>query len=241
MAAKRDRPDDGPRANPALPPSESGPAPKKARHGFRVGPANLPDGPWRRKLARTKKELIHSAKVKKAYAKLKAQEAAAAAPTTAAPATSPGDDDGTAAAAAGSQIHPERLAMLDGHSAPVTTASAPAASEGDGTQQGQTRRESEAHSHGAEGQRGGPRGSRGRKKADYFRKDLAVAEKRRRQAEERQAERQRRQDEREQKVAARRRNEKAMAKARVRGPDGQRKLGRESSVLLEKVKRMVGR
>ena len=24
-------------------------AAKKAKHGFRVGPANLPDGPWKRK------------------------------------------------------------------------------------------------------------------------------------------------------------------------------------------------
>lgn len=31
-----------------------------------------------------------------------------------------------------------------------------------------------------------------------------------------------------------------MAKARTGGPNGQRKLGRESNVLLEKVKRMVG-
>ena len=33
---------------------------------------------------------------------------------------------------------------------------------------------------------------------------------------------------------------RAMAKARTGGPNGQRKLGRESKVLLEKVKRMVG-
>ncbi|KKF96626.1 hypothetical protein CFO_g1024 [Ceratocystis platani] len=48
---------------------------KKAKHGFRVGPQNLPDGPWKRKLEKAKKNLIHKAKVKKQYAKIKAQVA----------------------------------------------------------------------------------------------------------------------------------------------------------------------
>ncbi|KAJ3506161.1 hypothetical protein NM208_g16110 [Fusarium decemcellulare] len=71
---------------------------KKPKHGFRVGPENLPDGPWRRKgfspcftlrvfstrshamliVTKVKKELIHKAKVKKAYAKIKAREQQAA-------------------------------------------------------------------------------------------------------------------------------------------------------------------
>jgi hypothetical protein len=46
--------------------------------------------------------------------------------------------------------------------------------------------------------------------------------------------------ERQAKIEERERFRKAMAKARTGGPNGQRKLGRESNVLLEKVKRMVG-
>ena len=222
MAAKRDRPDDPPAGTSA----EAGPPPKKARHGFRVGPANLPDGPWRRKLARTKQELIQSAKVKKAYAKLKAREAAAAA----------------GAEGSGLQMHPERAAMLDSRpSAPGETGAArphetaaPAVEEDPARGKGDDPR-------GVEDVRGDKRGRRAPKRPDYFRKDLAVADKRRREAEEREAERQRRQEERQRALAARTKNERAMAKAKVRGRDGQRKLGRESSVLLEKVKKMVGR
>lgn len=43
MPAKRAR-EEG-----AQPEAGDAPAPKKAKHGFRVGPENLPDGAWRRK------------------------------------------------------------------------------------------------------------------------------------------------------------------------------------------------
>ena len=46
--------------------------------------------------------------------------------------------------------------------------------------------------------------------------------------------------ERERKTEIRERERRAMAKARKPGRDGQRRLGRESGVLLEKVRRMVG-
>ncbi|CCF36736.1 hypothetical protein CH063_08238 [Colletotrichum higginsianum] len=48
----------------------------KKRKGFRVGPDNLPEGPWRRKVEKKKLELIHKAKIKKAYAKIKQKELA---------------------------------------------------------------------------------------------------------------------------------------------------------------------
>ncbi|GAB7341293.1 hypothetical protein MBLNU457_7564t1 [Dothideomycetes sp. NU457] len=46
--------------------------------------------------------------------------------------------------------------------------------------------------------------------------------------------------ERQQKLEERERFRKAMAKAKTPGRDGKRKLGRESTVLLEKVRKMVG-
>ncbi|KAJ8122700.1 hypothetical protein O1611_g9779 [Lasiodiplodia mahajangana] len=61
---------------PAAGDDSSGPVAKKHRKGFRVGPENLPDGPWRRKVDKIKKDLIHKAKVKKAYKKIKTTELA---------------------------------------------------------------------------------------------------------------------------------------------------------------------
>jgi hypothetical protein len=42
---------------------------EKKRKGFSVGPANLPDGTYRRKVTKIKERLIHKAKVKKQYSK----------------------------------------------------------------------------------------------------------------------------------------------------------------------------
>jgi hypothetical protein len=41
----------------------------KKRKGFSVGPANLPDGTYKRKVTKIKERLIHKAKVKKQYSK----------------------------------------------------------------------------------------------------------------------------------------------------------------------------
>lgn len=49
---------------------------KKQKKGFSVGPANLPDGTYRRKTQKIKNDLIQKAKVRKAYAKFKAQDEA---------------------------------------------------------------------------------------------------------------------------------------------------------------------
>lgn len=45
------------------------PRPDKKRKGFSVGPANLPDGLYKRKVTKIKETLIHRAKVKKQYSK----------------------------------------------------------------------------------------------------------------------------------------------------------------------------
>ena len=50
--------------------------PQKKRKGFSVGPTNLPDGTYRRKTQKIKADLIAKAKVRQAYAKVKAQHAA---------------------------------------------------------------------------------------------------------------------------------------------------------------------
>ena len=79
-----------------------------------------------------------------------------------------------------------------------------------------------------------------RPKAQPFKKEAELAERRREEREARQKEIEERNRQRQAKLEERERFRRAMAKARSGGKDGQRKLGRESKVLLEKVKRIVG-
>lgn len=73
-----------------------------------------------------------------------------------------------------------------------------------------------------------------------FEKEAEIARKKQEQAEARQKAREEADRERTKKIAERERFRKAMAKARG-GPNGQRKLGRESKVLLEKAQRLMGK
>lgn len=72
-----------------------------------------------------------------------------------------------------------------------------------------------------------------------FKREYKEAQTRRAEAEERRKAREDAERQRQLKIEERERFRRAMAKARTGGPNGQRKLGRESGVLLEKVKRMV--
>ncbi len=78
------------------------------------------------------------------------------------------------------------------------------------------------------------------KKPGYFEKEQEYAEQQRVEAEARRAEFERREKEKKGKIEERERFRRTMAKARTGGKNGQRKLGKESQVLLERVKRMVG-
>ncbi|KAI2465089.1 hypothetical protein F4781DRAFT_435760 [Annulohypoxylon bovei var. microspora] len=195
------------------------PAAKKLRKGFRVGPQNLPDGPWKRKVDKIKKDLIHKAKVKKAYKKIKAAEQASSKPESATVGAEDVDADADANAEPPSpQLHPERQAMLDNDEEEEQTEPL--------SQQQLRDRPRRRKQH--------PR------KPGYFDKATVDAESKRAEVEARTQEYERRNEERNRKVAERERFRKAMAKARKPGRDGQRRLGRESGLLLEKVKKMVG-
>lgn len=78
------------------------------------------------------------------------------------------------------------------------------------------------------------------RKHDPFKKEARFAQKQREEAENRHKAIEEAQQRRQQKLEQRERHRKAMAKARKGGKNGQRKLGRESKVLLEKVKDLVG-
>lgn len=71
----------------------------------------------------------------------------------------------------------------------------------------------------------------------YYDKQLKQADQRRAEAEARAQEAQSRRVERERRLAERERYRRAMAK--TKGADGKKKLGRESTILLDKVKKLV--
>lgn len=173
--------------------------------------------------------MIHNAKLKKQYAKIKQQELKAAEPK---PHPSHGNDenaehdgeDGARSAQGdetkgdiaveGEQIHPARQLMLKDES------------------MAQAGAEPERTTGPSDGQR------RRTRRPGYYDKQLKKAAERREEAEKRRKEWERRMEERAQKQAERERFKKAMAKTRDK--DGKKKLGRESSLLLEKVKKLVG-
>ncbi|KAL2824920.1 hypothetical protein BDW59DRAFT_80973 [Aspergillus cavernicola] len=176
MAPKRSRDADGATtpSNNKTQPSEA-PASKK-RKGFSVGPANLPDGTYRRKAQKIKADLIQKAKVKKAYAKVKAAELTAPQPKRfylrRGEAEGEGKDgqQNTDVEPASLELHPDRQAMLD------TGDVGPERSEGGG---------------------GGGRGRTRKPKRSAFAKELEIAEKRRQAVEKRREEREFRAKDRE--------------------------------------------
>ncbi|KAE8443837.1 hypothetical protein EG329_001344 [Mollisiaceae sp. DMI_Dod_QoI] len=186
--------------------------PKKQRTGFKVGPDNLPDGTYRRKVIKIKKDLIHKAKIKKSYAKLKAREP----PTDPIQAQIITEASEPIPEPASQELHPERQAMLD----------APEPSPPPRQTQIQSR----------------PQQRRGsKKKPAYFEKEQALAEQKKAESEARRLEFERRNKEKKEKIEEREKFRKAMAKARTGGKNGQRKLGKESQVLLARVQRLVSK
>ncbi|KAF2435467.1 hypothetical protein EJ08DRAFT_729957 [Tothia fuscella] len=169
--------------------------------GFQVGPANLPDGTHRRKVIKIKESLIHKAKVKKEFAKIKAKHDQEA-PT---PSYIPAEE--VVAEPATLELHPDRQAQLE---EPEVSTEQPIY----------------------------PR-KHHRQRQDPFAKESQFAQQKREEAEKRQQEREEANRQRKQALEGRERMRRAVVKARTPGRDGKRKLGRESGMLLEKVKKMV--
>ncbi|KAL9100616.1 MAG: hypothetical protein Q9163_004032 [Psora crenata] len=76
----------------------------KRKKGFSVGPSNLPDGSYKRKVQKIKKNLIRKAKLKKSYAKLKLHGNLQSVVTVPTDAQTPDSS---------LKLHPERQALLD--------------------------------------------------------------------------------------------------------------------------------
>ncbi|KAF1952295.1 hypothetical protein CC80DRAFT_538255 [Byssothecium circinans] len=202
MAPKRARDDD------------PGRLAKKQKKGFQVGPANLPDGIHKQKVQKIKKDLINKVKLKKQYAKLKAQEEATA-PHKSVYDREDGDkapeEPVEVAPEPNLELHPDRLHMLEKESPEPEP----------------------EHTRHADRRRKRPR-------PQPLRKEAELGQKKKEEAEARKNAREEAEKERARKIAERERFRKTMAKARGAGP-GQRKLGRESTVLLEKAKRLMGK
>ncbi|KAA6408518.1 MAG: hypothetical protein FRX48_07600 [Lasallia pustulata] len=181
---------------------------KKPKKAFSVGPANLPDGTYRRKVKKIKQDLIHKAKVKKSYVKIKQRELQDSRQTRSSGLSGVADTE-----PAGLELHPARQAMLG---QPEKTQEEPAKPEDR------------------------PRERRPKRpKPVPFSKEARQGQERKEEAERRRKAIEEADMQRQGKVEERERFRRAMAKARTGGRNGQRKLGRESKVLLEKVKRVV--
>lgn len=221
---------------------------RKTNKGFSVGPANLPDGTYRRKTQKIKNDLISKAKVKKAYAKVKSHEDGEEETTRYDPYKETEDPTRPVEQAQSvkehvepeaqvqqstNEIHPDRQAMLDAPEEFVAPQR---------QQQRQPKRKERAprgrksmgdEENNANLSKLGERGSRQQRDIDRpvrYQKEFAQAEDRKGQEAARQKAQQQRQKER-----------KAMNKARKPGKDGMPKLGRQSDILLSQVKRLVGK
>jgi hypothetical protein len=167
-----------------------------------------------------KEKLIHKAKLKQQYAKLKLRQEDDTAPRKSvydreaeAEASDNVDDDKADELESKPEPtlepHPDRVKMLEEKS--------PEPSHAPSTERRQRRPRSQP-----------------------FIKEEEVARKKRQEAEARQRAREEAEKERTTKIAERERFRKTMAKARG-GPNGKRKLGRESTVLLAKAQRIMGK
>lgn len=174
-----------------------------------------------------KKSLIEKAKLKKEYAKVKARTTAD--PTTEGGAPAPRSvydnlhDDDLAQLQQPPQKeptterHPDRIALIEATDRSPTP---------EPRQQQQTEPKF--------------RQRKERKpKIVPFAREHEEAQLRKQEAEERRVAREEAEKQRQVKIEERERFRRAMAKARTGGKNGQRKLGRESKVLLERVKRIV--
>ena len=205
---------------------------KKAQKGFQVGPANLPDGTYKRKAKKIKDSLIERALIQKEYARLKRQGKIPDAQDDAIPVPASAHLD---------QVADTANTNDDGDvdekpAAPLKEASPPSAPHPD-RQNLMTR-----PSPSPEPERPVPRERKPRERKPKFQpfsKEHAQATARKEEAEARRKAIEEGHRERKRKIEEREKMQRAMAKARKGDINGQRKLGRESNVLLMKVQKMV--
>jgi hypothetical protein len=214
---------------------------KKAKRGFVVGPDHLPDGSYKRKSTtasklistlpdvlltspiaqKIKKALIERAQIRKEYSKLKRQgkisDDTEQLPVPASLEQRPISNETHRDKETEQQKalpHPDRQSLIQAKA-----------------QEGHDKEYMNQHSD---------RGRKRKPKSAPFQREYQEAQRRKAEAEERRRAREEAERQRQAKLEEREKFRRAMAKARQGGVNGQRKLGRESKVLLERVKKMVG-
>ncbi|KAK5729050.1 hypothetical protein LTR15_002191 [Elasticomyces elasticus] len=201
---------------------------KKQKTGFRVGPATLPDGTYKRKTQKIKDSLIQRAKIKKDYEKLKKHGEVQAKPERIPqPASMQVEQPSEVEEKVEEKIeeveeptnepHPDRQTLIEREAEDPAPVKAEVISEPFAP----------------------PRRRERKPKPLPFKREHEKAQREKAEAEERRQAREAAEKERQSKIEERERFRRAMAKARSGGVNGQRKLGRESKVLLEKVQKMV--
>lgn len=179
-----------------------------------------------------KSTLIQKAKIKKDFAKIKARQDAQDEPRPRPVIYANEDAADVMAEPASLELHPDRLAMLDATPAPIS-------SEARYPRAHKQKQSVPPPTVSTEGNQF-VASQRVRSKTNPYSKEARLAQAAREEAEMKQREREENEKERRRKIQERERIRAAIAKARKPGADGKRKLGRESVVLLEKVKRLVG-
>lgn len=230
---------------------------KKPRTGFKVGPDHLPDGTYRRHAQKIKKDLIHKSKVYKQYAKLKKRQAEEAQQTQeqqqqqkplqhqAEDVEQDGQNEhnelqGSGNGSSSLNVQAEKLVeerdrdagLLQANQIPEDTAqdtTNPSQIDHPEEQPDQSQTDSNIH----------PSRRPQVRRVDPYAKARAIANAKAEAAEARRLAREEANRQREEKLERRDRERKMMDKARRPGKTGQRRLGRESQVLLERVRRVT--
>lgn len=164
-------------------------------------------------MKKIKDSLIRKAQVKRSYNKIREKEPVIL-PKYYTEQPDPSDVEQVEQAPASMELHPARQAMLDEPDKPIVPIPSGSSQQ--------------------------PRRKRPRKsKPVPYEKEARLAQQRKEEAETKREAAEKARLERQSKIEERERFRKAMAKARTGGKNGQRKLGRESKVLLERVQSLV--
>lgn len=171
--------------------------------------------------------------MKKAYAKIKHREPRTTSTTARGDGEAVGEHDGHGAEKedAHETMHPTRGLMIKDEDVAQASAAARKGSDDQQEESGAAETTTDAAASSSDGHR------RRTRRPGYYDKQLARADQLREEREGRQREREERMAQRAEKMAQRDKFKRAMAK--TVGRDGKKKLGRESGLLLDKVKRMM--
>lgn len=221
------------------------PQAKERKRGFTVGPDHLPDGSYRRRARKIKSDLIQKAKVKKKYAKIRERELGQPIPSVDHPHPRGDSEDYEEDPTHNTdsfeplQTHKTSSEPEDEYSIPRNQSHAEVPDDAREPKNYDEHKEQDELSTDEDGSMHPERKRLKRHKPQPFRKELQQAERKRKERDEARQAREEAIEQRKRKQEERERWRRAMAKARQPGKNGQRKLGRESKVLLEKVQRLV--